>query len=169
MVRAYLCHLPAGSRTVPHYNGSEVIAGIVLVGYVDLVFLIDVDAREPAHVAARVQALHEPGGPIVPSILQIVVGLVAVCDVRPVVAVECDGKRCSDVVVALVVDGGLGPRGVAQCPVGVLQIPPAPVVEGHVQTVLGVDCEGCPLFSTRGVEPTVAVHAGRGPGAVHPD
>ena len=169
VVCAYLCHLLAGSRTTPHYNGSEVVAAIVLVGYVDLVVLIDIDARVPSHVAARVQALHRPGGPVVPCILQIVAGLVAVCDVRPVVAVECDGKRCSDVMVALVVDGGLGPRRAAQCPVGVLQIPPAPVVEGHVQTVFRVDCEGCPLCSTGGVEPTIAVYASGGPGAIRPD
>ena len=53
--------------------------------------------------------LDQPLGAVEPSVLQVPVLPVVECDVRPVRAVDRDGYRGSDVVAALVVDGGLRP------------------------------------------------------------
>ena len=105
----------------------------------DLVAAVQGDARVSPRVAGFLQGLHQPLGAIEPGILQVPLGSVMVCDVRPVCAVDRDGDRRADVVVPLVVDVGLRPGGIAKAPVCVLQESSRHVVVCDMQSVRGVD------------------------------
>ena len=147
--------------TVGDHKGHQSAARVVLVGDVDLVSVVEGDAGVPTRVVVSIKGLHQPVGAIEPSVLQIPLASVMVCDVRPVCAVDRDGDRRADVVVPLVVDVGLRPGGIPKAPVCVFQESAANVVVCDVQPVRGVDCEGYPPLAARGVTAPVVIHAAR--------
>ena len=102
---------------------------------------IDGDARVPAGAAILLQRLDEPIRTVEPGVLQVPVLPVVECDVGPVRAVDRDGYRGSDLVAALVVDGGLRPCGLARASLSVLQGVSRYVEVRHMEAVRRVDCQ----------------------------
>ena len=157
--------LGSGHAVGDHYGHQPTVRG-VLVGDVDLVGAVEGDVGVGPGAAVFIQGLHQPIGAIEPSVLQVLMGSVMVCNVRSVCAVDCDGDGGADVVAPLVVDVGLHPGGATKLPVCVLQIIPVAAasvhgVVGDVQPVHGVDCEGYRPLANARVIAAFIIHAAR--------